>query len=119
MPNPPHQANNPEITVLPVTASVEEVSNVIRRDGGLIIKNFFSLEDIKQIHREVGPHYGKTGSYNGTLFNADDPPVSGLCGKSYTVAHKMLNHPLYRDVAKELLRDVTCVSPRTFLMSNS
>ncbi|KAJ4186274.1 hypothetical protein NW767_012694 [Fusarium falciforme] len=107
MPNPPHQKQNPEVVELPVTAPVDEVVKVIRRDGGVIIKNFITPETVDQINKEVEPFWQQKGVYKGSLFNADDPPMSGLAGKSRTVAHKILNHPLYRDAAKEILRDVT------------
>ncbi|PKY03900.1 PhyH-domain-containing protein [Aspergillus campestris IBT 28561] len=107
MPNPPHQANNPAVTELPVTSSAKEVAEIIRRDGGVIIKNFISTDTVAQIDREIAPHWQRKGVYKGNLFNAEDPPLSGLCGKSPTVAEKALNHPLYQAVSKELLRDVT------------
>ncbi|KAF9887192.1 hypothetical protein FE257_010446 [Aspergillus nanangensis] len=106
MPNPAHQAKNPEITALPVTATPQEVAKAIRRDGGVIIKNFISFATVTQIDEEIAPHWGRKGTYQGKLFNAEDPPLSGLCGKSPTVAEKVLNHPLYQAVSKELLRDV-------------
>lgn len=128
MPNPPHQSKNPEVATLPVTASIDDIVDVIRRDGGVIIKNFITREDVAQIDKELEPEWDKKGVYkasDGALFNANDPPlrlvviiqralftnneVSGLCGKSPTVARKALNHPVFREVSKKLLRDIMYV----------
>ncbi|KAG5743893.1 hypothetical protein H9Q72_012141 [Fusarium xylarioides] len=105
MPNPPHQKNNPEITVLPASSPIEEIVNIIRRDGGIIIKNFITPEEADQIQKEADPHYQKVGKYEGTLFPPTDPPLSGFAGKSPTFAHKGINHPVYREAAKLLLKE--------------
>ncbi|KAF4812023.1 Dioxygenase swnH2 [Colletotrichum siamense] len=109
MPNPPHQAKNPEITSLPATAPIEEIANVIRRDGGIIIKGFVTPEDIDQMDAESAPWFEKlrTLKYEGHLFPPSDPPLSNFAGKSRTFSHKCINHPTYRDTAKELLREVS------------
>ncbi|CVL07912.1 uncharacterized protein FMAN_09724 [Fusarium mangiferae] len=92
MPNPVHQRNNPEITALPATAPIEEIASVIRRDGGIIIKNFIKPEEADRIQAEADPHYQKVGKYEGTLFPPTDPPlsvqwlrrkVSNICPQSY------------------------------------
>lgn len=77
MPNPPHQAKNPEITSLPATAPIEEIANVIRRDGGIIIKGFVTPEDIDQMDAESAPWFEKlrTLKYEGHLFPPSDPPL--------------------------------------------
>ncbi|KAM5349529.1 hypothetical protein ACJ41O_006034 [Fusarium nematophilum] len=105
MPNPAHQKNNPEITSLPASAPIEEIVKVIRRDGGIIIKNFITPEEADQIQAEADPHYKKVGKYEGHLFPPTDPPLSGFAGKSPTFAHKAINHPVYREAAKMLLRE--------------
>ncbi|KAJ5507462.1 Phytanoyl-CoA dioxygenase [Penicillium freii] len=105
MPNPPHQANNPQVVELDAPAPIEEIVNVIQRDGGIIIKNFLSTEIIDQIHAEAQPYWGKLGKYVGKLFDAADPPLSGFAGKSSTFAHKAINHPTYREVSKALLKE--------------
>ncbi|EWG42541.1 hypothetical protein FVEG_04318 [Fusarium verticillioides 7600] len=105
MPNPAHQRNNPEITALPATAPIEEIVSVIRRDGGIIIKNFITPEEADRIQAEADPHYQKVGKYEGTLFPPTDPPLSGFAGKSPTFAHKAINHIVYREASKLLLKE--------------
>ncbi|OJI99578.1 hypothetical protein ASPVEDRAFT_81185 [Aspergillus versicolor CBS 583.65] len=105
MPNPSHQAHNPEVVELDASAPIEEIVNVINRDGGIIIKNFLSPETIDKIQEESQPYWSKLGTYCGKLFDAADPPLSGFAGKSPTFAHKAINHPTYREVAKALLKE--------------
>lgn len=75
MPNPPHQMNNPEVVNINASAPAEEIANIIRRDGGVIVKNFVSHEVINQIQREADPYYSKLGKYEGKLFDPTDPPL--------------------------------------------
>ncbi|PYH77014.1 PhyH-domain-containing protein [Aspergillus uvarum CBS 121591] len=105
MPNPPHQAGNPEVVELDATAPIEAIVNIIRRDGGIIIKNFLSPEIIDRIHAEAQPYWSKLGTYVGKLFDAADPPLSGFAGKSPTFAHQAINHPTFRETAKALLKE--------------
>ncbi|KAJ0382610.1 hypothetical protein COL922a_012185 [Colletotrichum nupharicola] len=67
----------PEITSLPATAPIEEIANVIRRDGGIIIKGFVSPEDIDQMDAESAAWFEKlrTLKYEGHLFPPSDPPL--------------------------------------------
>ncbi|KAL2669780.1 hypothetical protein Neosp_015225 [[Neocosmospora] mangrovei] len=86
MPNPPHQAHNPEVVELDASAPVQDIVEVIKRDGGIIIKNFLSPETIDKIHEEAQPYWGKLGTYQGKLFDAGDPPLRNVYrdGSRYT-----------------------------------
>jgi hypothetical protein len=77
MPNPPHQRKNPEITALPATAPIKDIVKVIQRDGGIIIKNFVSHDDIDKMDTEAAPWFDKLRNlrYEGTLFPPNDPPL--------------------------------------------
>ncbi|KAL6364273.1 hypothetical protein LRP88_02192 [Fusarium phalaenopsidis] len=129
MPNPPHQAHNPEVVELDASAPIQDIVEVIKGDGGIIIKNFLSPETIDKIHEEAQPYWGKLGTYQGKLFDAGDPPLSGFAGKSPTFAHKAINHPTFREVAKALLKEesnvyrdgkrYTCVSNPVLAVSEA
>lgn len=75
MVNPPHQRNNPEIAEVPATTPIDEIVRIIRRDGGIIIKNFITPETVKKIDEEIAPYWEQKGVYKGILFNAGDPPL--------------------------------------------
>ncbi|KAH7361432.1 hypothetical protein B0T11DRAFT_327622 [Plectosphaerella cucumerina] len=109
MPNPPHQAGNPEITAVDVSTPINEIADIIRRDGGIIIKNFVTTDDIDQMDAESAPWFDKLRNlkYEGSLFPPSDPPLSNFAAKSHTFVHKCINHPTYRETAKALLREVS------------
>lgn len=66
---------NPEVTELDASAPIEDIVSVIKRDGGIIIKNFLSHEVIDKIQSEADPWYSKLGKYEGKLFDPKDPPL--------------------------------------------
>ncbi|RSL59519.1 hypothetical protein CEP54_007234 [Fusarium duplospermum] len=129
MPNPPHQAHNPEVVELDASAPIQDIVDIIKRDGGIIIKNFLSPETIDKIHAESQPYWGKLGTYQGKLFYAGNPPLSGFAGKSPTFSHEAINHPTFREVAKALLKEesnvyrdgkrYTCVSNPVLAVSEA
>jgi ectoine hydroxylase-related dioxygenase (phytanoyl-CoA dioxygenase family) len=45
------------LTCLPATASVDEVNAVIERDGGAIVENYLSDEDLEAIRADLVPRY--------------------------------------------------------------
>ncbi|MFT3851260.1 MAG: phytanoyl-CoA dioxygenase family protein [Ilumatobacteraceae bacterium] len=49
------------LTVFPVTASVEAVNSVIERDGGAIIENYLSTEELEAIRADLLPLYDDFG----------------------------------------------------------
>ncbi|KAI9729400.1 MAG: hypothetical protein M1834_006924 [Cirrosporium novae-zelandiae] len=97
----------PTLARLPVTSSPDDVAAVIRRDGGVIIEGFITDEEVENIEKELKPHWAKQGKYKGNLHGENDAPLSGLVGKSRTCALRILGHPLYSEVAKILLQDIT------------
>ncbi|KEZ46732.1 hypothetical protein SAPIO_CDS0008 [Scedosporium apiospermum] len=109
MPNPPHQGHNPEVVEMDASAPIQDIVDVIKRDGGIIIKNFLTPETIDQIHAEAEPFWKTLGQYQGKLFDATDPPLCSFAAKSRTFAHKAINHPTYREVAKALLKEESTV----------
>lgn len=112
----PHLKNNPEITAVPDSSLIKDITNIIRRDGGIIIKNFITPE-------EAGPYYQKVGKYEETLFplliyHRGKPVIwehweshswthlnSGFAGKSPTFAQKGINYLAYHEAAKLLLKE--------------
>ncbi|KAL4902158.1 hypothetical protein BDW74DRAFT_181006 [Aspergillus multicolor] len=84
----------PGATILSATASAREVADIIRRDGGVVIRGFVTDETINQMDKEI-EEYGKSST------------LSGLVGKSRTFAHAVLKHRIYYDVGKDILQDIT------------
>lgn len=66
---------NPEVSELDASAPIEDIVKIIKRDGGIIVKNFLSHEVIDQIQKEANPYYSKLGKYEGKLFDPSDPPL--------------------------------------------
>jgi len=50
----------PQLVTLPSTASIEEVCEVIRRDGGVIVEDMLSSELVDQFMADIQPYLDRT-----------------------------------------------------------
>ena len=58
----------PEVQRVPVDAPVEDVIALLKRDGGVIIKNFVSHESIDQCYKEIKPKMDADREWQGKFF---------------------------------------------------
>jgi len=88
---------------LPVDAPIDEVLEVLERDGGLIIKGLVSSESLERIAAELKPFEAPDQVFKGKFFPDATKRICGAVGKSRTLATDVLCHPLYREVCDKLL----------------
>lgn len=79
------------VTELPAGSSIDDVLNVLDRDGGVILEGLVSMEELENIQREIQE------SRQGAEVNEDNEAsyitprettlIPGLVGKSETIAH--------------------------------
>lgn len=91
------------LRTLPVDSPVEEVISIIEKDGGLIIKNFVSLDTLKVIAEELKPFEQPDQVWKGNFFPDQTKRICGTVGKSKTLATELLLHPLYKEVYTRML----------------
>lgn len=58
----------PGVQSLPVTAPPEHFISLLKRDGGVIIKNFASMEVIDQCNKDIKPKLDGEQRWNGEFF---------------------------------------------------
>lgn len=92
-----------ELTKLPVNAPIDEVLEVLKRDGGLIIKGFLPLATLSQISAELKPFEQPDQVWKGNFFPDATKRICGVVGKSQTLAKEIFLHPLYREVCARTL----------------
>lgn len=96
------------IAELPATAAVEEVMEILDRDGGVIITDFVSHEALASVERDTTSNLGEPGDRKG--FEGFIPKetilVGGLVGKCKVMEDLCLN-PLLKGLRDEILTDRT------------
>ncbi|KAK6386160.1 hypothetical protein LTS17_001735 [Exophiala oligosperma] len=94
------------ITKIPANAPIEEILEVIERDGGVILTGFTSAEELSAIDRDVEAHRKQTRSEKGALPNLprETLSVAGLVGKSPTVA-RMCEYPVLEKLRTHILQE--------------
>lgn len=108
-PEPINKAYQPAVAItrLPANAPVDEILEVIERDGGIILTDFASPEQLAAIDRDISPHI-ETAQKNGTsgiaIIPKETTVVPGLVGKSDTVAG-LCEDPVLDEVRTRILQD--------------
>jgi swainsonine biosynthesis dioxygenase SwnH1/2 len=98
---------------LPKTASLEDVISVLEQDGGLIIDNFVSPQDVSQVASDVAKHHNivdeKLETTAISIIPKETVLTPGLVGLSPTVA-EICEHPLLDGLRKKILTDTWTVT---------
>jgi hypothetical protein len=105
------------------SATVNDVVNALKIAGGVIMRNFLSVEEINRILKDVNPYLeadkpwdGKQSNsatsyrslisdvyFTGDFFPPETRRAFGLMGKSHTFATSMVGNPFWMGVADALL----------------
>lgn len=85
------------------TVGVEQVTESLIRNGGCIVRNLVSREDVAMIDNDVRPYILKDQPWQGDFFPPETRRVTGLVEKSPTFTNKVLGNELYQDVCTQLL----------------
>jgi ectoine hydroxylase-related dioxygenase (phytanoyl-CoA dioxygenase family) len=108
LPLNPEYKPSAQIVELPAAATVEEVMQILDRDGGVILADFVSQEDLASIERDTTSNLGNPDDRKG--FEGFIPKetilVGGLVGKS-KIIQKLCLHPLLQGLREEILTDKT------------
>ncbi|CAO1603067.1 hypothetical protein XANCAGTX0491_006659 [Xanthoria calcicola] len=105
---PPNYKPSTHIAELSASAPIEEILSVIDRDGGVILNNLVSGEELTSIEKEL-ERYVKTdrdddeGFFKG-LVPQETVLLGGLVGKSDTLA-KVCEHKVLEELRREILTD--------------
>lgn len=93
------------LTTIPANTPVEYILAILERDGGVILKDFASQEELAAIEEELKPWTKDQGCEQKHAFHIIPPQtflLPGLVGKSKTVA-KICEKPILEDLRREIL----------------
>lgn len=95
------------ITYLAANAPIEVILSIIERDGGVILTNFASQQDIAAIDLDVEAHSKQTKTTEKSAMSIvpkETLAVPGLVGKSPTVA-KLCESPVLESLRTHILQE--------------
>ncbi|MFE3059444.1 phytanoyl-CoA dioxygenase family protein [Nocardia sp. NPDC059239] len=92
------------LTNLPSTTTVDEIVEVIWRDGGVIVEDFIDADRLAELRRQVEPILDTTGYGEDEFFaGTQTRRAGGLFGRIDMMPEIAL-HPLYYGAAKKILQ---------------
>lgn len=95
------------ITKIPATSSLEEILAILERDGGVILTDFVSLENLDKIDEELEPYtkpIADNDSYN-DFIGKKTLVIPGLVGKSNTIANILDTNEIIEKLLKVILEE--------------
>ena len=99
------------VAKIPATSSLDEILAVLERDGGVILTDFVSLEELDKIDEELEPYstpevkpVGDHAGYE-NLIGKKTLVIPGLVGKSDTIANILDTNVILEKLLKELLEE--------------
>ncbi|GAA5909134.1 hypothetical protein JCM6882_001199 [Rhodosporidiobolus microsporus] len=104
------------LVTLPVDAPIEEILAIIRRDGGVIIKDFMSEEEVDSINADSAPIFeqlkakpdpSKLGAFGESFYASNTTHIRGMFGKMPKSTAKIMMHPLWDKIMHETLKSST------------
>jgi ectoine hydroxylase-related dioxygenase (phytanoyl-CoA dioxygenase family) len=85
------------------TVTIADVVESLIRNGGCIVRNLVSKDDVAAIDTDVRPYILKDQPWQGDFFPPETRRVTGLVEKSPTFTRKVLGNELYQGVCTRLL----------------
>ena len=95
--------SEPTLNKLPATAPIDEILDVLSRDGGLIITNLVSPDILSKVATELKPHEQQDQVWKGNFFPEATKRILGAVGKSPTLAKEIFMHPVFQEVCSRTL----------------
>lgn len=106
--SPVKTTNDFQMTVLDTkTTTVNEVVKALCRDGGVVLRDFVSLDIIKKLDAECTPHLEQEEGVEGAFFPKETRNVLGITAKSRTYCTEIVAHPLWREICDVMLTTTT------------
>jgi len=85
------------------TAKVEDLIDSLIHNGGCIIRNLLTTEELAQIERDTRPYIEDDFAWEGEFFPKETRRVLGLAAKSPTYLKRICLHPLFKAVCDAIL----------------
>jgi ectoine hydroxylase-related dioxygenase (phytanoyl-CoA dioxygenase family) len=108
-PNPISTSYSPTVSIrsLPADAPIEDILKVIEEDGGIILKNLVSSEQLNAIEEETAVYQEKKPATENSALHIipkETTTIPGLIGKSKTVA-QICEHPVLDQLRTSILQE--------------
>jgi ectoine hydroxylase-related dioxygenase (phytanoyl-CoA dioxygenase family) len=109
------------ITSIPADSPIEDILEIIERDGGVILTGFATQEEVAAVDRDVAAHGKKTRTTEKSALHIipkETLAVPGLVGKSDTMARICSESPVLEQLRTAILQDRFTVNREDVLETN-
>ena len=82
----------PKVQTVDVSEKAEKISEILKNDGCIIIKNVLGEPDLKKLCMELRPHFDETENCHGDFYGYHTKRLSSLIAKS-TICQYIITNP--------------------------
>ncbi|KAH7159516.1 hypothetical protein B0J13DRAFT_492604 [Dactylonectria estremocensis] len=121
LPIDPSYKPTTSVASVPADAPIGEILAILERDGGVILTNFVTVEDLDAIDVDVKAHQMNVKSTENSALHIipkETLAVPGLVGKSPTVA-KICEFPVLEQLRTSILKDEFSIIREDYVEENS
>lgn len=118
----PSYTPSSSITQLPASSPLQDILRVIEQDGGVILTNFTSLEDLAAIDADVEAHRASTNTTENSALHIipkETLAIPGLVGKSSTIARICSENTVLEQLRTSILQEKFSVFREDFVEENT
>tara|TARA_R110000824_G_scaffold155226_4_gene327684 strand:+ start:3967 stop:4878 length:912 start_codon:yes stop_codon:yes gene_type:complete len=93
----------PKLVSLPASANTDEILDVLKRDGALIVTNVLDADDLKQLRTEIDPYVEATAFGRDNFTGSHTTRTGALVARS-AKSRELVMHPTILKAANEFLK---------------
>ncbi|KAK2007826.1 phytanoyl-CoA dioxygenase [Colletotrichum eremochloae] len=93
----------PEVQKIPADSPMEDIIYLLKRDGGVFLKNLIPVADVEKAYEECRERLENDVEWNGSFFPKQTQRASALLALSPTYAKTQVMNPVYQQVCNHFL----------------
>lgn len=105
--------NPPALVTIDASEGLDKINEIIARDGGVIVSNFMSKEDVADIMSAIEPHFRVRSTYKSTsthkelgkdFFPEGSVRIYGLLSRIPDHLVKIVRSPIWQGIMARFLK---------------
>ncbi|KAL4878777.1 phytanoyl-CoA dioxygenase [Aspergillus karnatakaensis] len=99
----PSKQYGPGLQYVPASSNIEDITYLLKRDGGVVLRNFVSQQDLDQTYAEIKDKLDQDVEWEGEFFPKETKRVNHTVAISPTYTKTQVMNPVFQAICAELL----------------
>ncbi|KAL5341194.1 phytanoyl-CoA dioxygenase [Aspergillus crustosus] len=99
----PSKNYSPGLQYLHIDTPVDDITYLLKRDGGVVLRRFVSVEDLDKTYDEIKDSINQDVEWDGEFFPKQTKRANSMIAKSPTYTQTQLMNPVFQAICAQLL----------------